>query len=77
LTALFAPPDRREALLALYAFNAEVARIRETVTEPVLGQMRIQWWRDTLSGFASAEAAPSAHPTAQALGEVIARYDLP
>lgn len=77
LTALFAPPEQREALFALYAFNAEVARIRETVTEPVLGQMRVQWWRDTLAGFGNPDAPPPAHPTARALGDVVTRYALP
>jgi phytoene synthase len=48
LTALFAPADRREALFALYAFNLEVAKTREVVTEPLLGQIRLQWWRDAL-----------------------------
>jgi NADH dehydrogenase [ubiquinone] 1 alpha subcomplex assembly factor 6 len=46
---LFAPAERREALFALYAFNFEVARIRETVSEPVLGQIRLQWWRESIA----------------------------
>jgi NADH dehydrogenase [ubiquinone] 1 alpha subcomplex assembly factor 6 len=49
LTALFAPPDRREAVIALYAFNYEVARVREMVREPLLGRMRLQWWRDSIA----------------------------
>jgi len=48
-TALFAPAARREALFALYAFNYEVARVRETVSEPVLGQIRLQWWRESIA----------------------------
>ena len=48
LTALFAPADRREALFALYAFNLEIAKTREVVTEPVLGQIRLQWWYDAI-----------------------------
>ncbi|MGE0257125.1 MAG: phytoene/squalene synthase family protein [Alphaproteobacteria bacterium] len=47
-TALFAPADRREALFALYAFNFEIARIREAVTQPMLGQIRLQWWREVI-----------------------------
>ena len=49
LSALFAPAEPRESLLALYAFNLEVARVRESVREPIMGQMRLQWWRDSLS----------------------------
>src|SRR5213595_4172697 len=48
-TTLFAPAERREALLALYAFNYEIARVRETVTEPMLGQIRLQWWREVVT----------------------------
>src|SRR5665213_2932433 len=45
-TALFAPAGDREALFALYAFNYEIARVRESVREPMLGQIRLQWWRE-------------------------------
>jgi NADH dehydrogenase [ubiquinone] 1 alpha subcomplex assembly factor 6 len=48
-TALFAPAARREALFALYAFNYEIARVRERVTEPMLGQVRLQWWRENIA----------------------------
>jgi NADH dehydrogenase [ubiquinone] 1 alpha subcomplex assembly factor 6 len=48
-TVLFAPAARREALFALYAFNYEIARVRETVTQPVLGQIRLQWWRENIA----------------------------
>jgi phytoene synthase len=48
-TALFAPAARREALFALYAFNYEIARVRETVSQPVLGQIRLQWWRESIA----------------------------
>ncbi len=49
LTLLFAPPDKRPALFALHAFNLEIARVRETVRETMLGQIRLQWWRDALA----------------------------
>ncbi len=48
-TALFAPVVRREALFALYAFNYEIARVRESVTQPMLGQIRLQWWRESIA----------------------------
>src|SRR6516164_4077804 len=56
-TALFAPAGRREALFALYAFNYEIARVRETVREPMLGRIRLQWWREVI------EAAYDGKPT--------------
>ena len=49
LLCLFAPPQRREALFALYAFNLEVAKTAEVVSEPMLGQIRLQWWREALA----------------------------
>jgi phytoene synthase len=50
LTALFAPPDKRETLFALYAFNHELARAREVVSEPPLALIRLQWWREVVEG---------------------------
>ncbi len=48
-TVLFAPAARREALFALYAFNFEIARVREVVREPMLGRIRLQWWREAIA----------------------------
>jgi len=50
LTVLFAPPAKRDALLALYAFNHELARAREVASEPTLALMRLQWWREVVEG---------------------------
>ena len=74
-TALFAPAGRREALLALYAFNYEIARVRETVTQPMLGQIRLQWWREVLHA-AYAGAPPRNHPVAVALTAAIREFGL-
>jgi phytoene synthase len=48
LTCLFAPAERRPALFALYAFNLEIAKTAEVVSEPLLGEIRLQWWREAL-----------------------------
>lgn len=56
LSLLFAPSGKRPALVALYAFNAEIARIREAVSEPMLGQIRLQWWRETIEALEAGEA---------------------
>jgi 15-cis-phytoene synthase len=50
LTALFAPPSRRETLFVLYAFNNELARARVVVSEPMLALIRLQWWREVVEG---------------------------
>jgi phytoene synthase len=74
--ALFAPADRRHELFALYAFNYEIARVRESVTQPMLGQIRLQWWREVIDA-AYASAAPRRHEVAEPLTEVIREYGLP
>jgi phytoene synthase len=66
LTALFAPPDRRDALLTLYAFNHELARAREVVSEPPLALIRLQWWREVVEG------AARRHEVAEPLSRLIA-----
>lgn len=71
LSALFAPADARSDLFTLYAFNAELARIAEQVTEPGLGEIRLQWWRDALEHAAAGMS--TGHPVADALGGVIRR----
>jgi phytoene synthase len=74
LTALFAPADRREALFALYAFNIEVAKTWEATHEPLIGRMRLQWWRDALDGIAAGE--PRRHEVVLPLGDAIRAYEL-
>ncbi|MGE0222806.1 MAG: squalene/phytoene synthase family protein [Acetobacteraceae bacterium] len=67
LTALFAPPEKREALLTLYAFNHELARAREVTSEPTLALIRLQWWREVVEGQAKR------HEVARPLSEAIGR----
>ncbi|QQP91591.1 squalene/phytoene synthase family protein [Skermanella sp. TT6] len=74
LTCLFAPPDRREALFALYAFNLEIAKTREVVTEPVLGQIRLQWWHDSIGEVYA--GAGRRHEVLMPLADAIRRFDL-
>ena len=50
LTTLFAPPNKREALFLLYAFNHELARAREVTSEPTLALIRLHWWREVVEG---------------------------
>lgn len=75
VTALFAPEPEREALLILYAFNLEIARVRENVREGVAGLIRLQWWRDVLNGERDDEAAR--HPVAGPLLALARERQLP
>ncbi|MBX3493294.1 MAG: squalene/phytoene synthase family protein [Parvibaculum sp.] len=71
LTVLLAPEPARDALLALYAFNIEIARIPEAVSEPMMGQIRLQWWRETVEGLDRGETR------GHAVAEALATTDLP
>ena len=49
-STLFVPAEQRRALVALYAFNVEISRVHEQVSQPLPGEMRLQWWTDMLAG---------------------------
>ncbi len=65
-TGLFAPPEHRETLLLLYAFNDELARAREVASEPTLALIRLHWWREVVQG------AERRHEIAAPLGQALA-----
>jgi phytoene synthase len=71
LAALFAPSEARERLFALYAFNVELARIPDQVSEPDLGFIRLQWWREALER--SQRGWLTGNPVADAFGAVLRR----
>jgi NADH dehydrogenase [ubiquinone] 1 alpha subcomplex assembly factor 6 len=74
LCSLFAPASIRQELMALYAFNVEVAGIRESVTEPLIGRMRLQWWIDIMDRVFAGE--PPAHQVAVALSKTVNKFGL-
>jgi phytoene synthase len=74
LASLFAPVEHRASLHALYAFNAELARVRDHISGPLPGEIRLQWWRDVLSGTARGEVA--GNPVASALLATIELHGL-
>jgi phytoene synthase len=73
--ALFAPAEKRAHLFTLYALNQELARIAETVREPMMGAIRLQWWRETVEG--AGEGKPRDHDLARSLAQMFAARDLP
>lgn len=75
LASLFAPADKRPHLFALYAFSFEVSRVREMVSDPLPGEVRLQWWRDLLQGAARGEAM--SNPVAAAVLDTMQRFRLP
>lgn len=75
LATLVLPPDARKAVTALYAFNADIAGIRERVSGPQPGEIRLQWWHDALTGTGHGEVRQN--PLADALLDTVETYGLP
>lgn len=73
---LLEPVAVRPALWALLAFNYEIAKTREVVSEPTLGFMRLQWWRDALEKIYAGNPPPK-HEVLEPLAEAIHQYSLP
>ena len=71
LASLYWPETARRHVHALLAFSLEIARVREAVSQPMLGEMRYQWWRDAI-----ANEAPGGNPLAEALLDTIKRFNL-
>jgi len=72
---LFAPAEKRDFLILLYAFNHELARAREVASEPILALIRLNWWREVVDG--TAKPHEIATPLTKALDAgVFAREDL-
>ncbi|ABE62616.1 Squalene/phytoene synthase [Nitrobacter hamburgensis X14] len=74
-TTLLAPLRCRRALLALYAFNVEIVRVREQITQPLPGEIRLQWWLDVLVG--AGHGGVEGNPVAAELLLAIRDHGLP
>lgn len=72
---IFTPASCRRALLALYAFNVEIVRVREHVTQPLPGEIRMQWWTDMLAG--AGHGSVEGNPVAAELLAAIRDHGLP
>ena len=74
-STLFVSADKRRALLALYAFNVEISRVREQVSQPLPGEIRLQWWTDMLAG--AGHGGVEGNPVAAELLRAIRTCGLP
>ena len=74
-STLFVPAVQRRALLALYAFNVEISRVREQVSQPLPGEIRLQWWTDMLAG--AGHGGVEGNPVAAELLLAIRDFGLP
>jgi phytoene/squalene synthetase len=75
LGALFAPEPARSDLLALLAFDHELARTRSVTREPMLARIRLEWWREAVTE-AAGTAKPRAQPIVESLSETVRRHQL-
>jgi phytoene synthase len=71
---LFLPPERRAAIMALYAFCREVDDVVDECRDPGLAAQKLQWWRAEVCRIE--ESAPQ-HPVGKALLAARARFHLP
>ena len=74
-STLFLPQVQRRALLSVYAFNVEISRVREQVSQPLPGEMRLQWWTDMLEG--AGHGGVEGNPVAAELLQTIGEFRLP
>ena len=75
LGALFAPEPQRRGVLALLAFDHELARTRSVTKEPMLARIRLEWWREAMVE-AVGTGKPRAQPIVEVLAETIRRHGL-
>ncbi len=75
--SVFVPSEPRRAWLALAAFNSEVSQTRDHVSQPLPGEMRLQWWRDVLTSEGAGKEDAQANPVAAELLRAIAAHNLP
>lgn len=69
LSSRYAPVGGRQKLVALYALNLELAKVRTIVSEPGLGAIRFQWWRDAIGEIANG-GPPRKHDVVLAVAEI-------
>lgn len=74
--AMTAPEDLRPGLMALYAFNLEIARAPYVTREPLIAQIRLRWWGDAIAEI-YAGLPPRRHEVVQPLAAAIDAHGLP
>lgn len=70
-----ADPGERADVIAIYAYDHELARAPRVASNPLLGEIRLTWWREALDEIFEGRAVRR-HPTAQAVAGAVARRGL-
>ena len=71
LTVMAAPMPLRPRLWPLYAYNLEIARAPWASSEPMVAEMRLQWWIDTVEAMGRGTLRPG-HEVTDGLAPLIA-----
>lgn len=75
-SAMFADEPRRERLILLYAFHLELAKVPELVSEPMIGQIRYQWWREAIAEIYESDSVRK-HEITTPLRALLLDYEIP
>jgi phytoene synthase len=73
LAALFASSEARQGLLTLYAFNHEISRVADAVSESLIGEMKLTWWRDAVSDLYASPPVIRRHDVTEGLSVLVDR----
>jgi phytoene synthase len=77
LCCLLTNKSVRHKLFAIYAFNNEIAKIKDITSEPMAGYIRLQWWRDAIEEIYNRSPVKHRHEVVEALYEVVSQSDIP
>lgn len=77
LCCLLAPEEQRDKLFTIYAFNNEIAKIKDMVTEPMAGHIRLQWWREAIDEIYKKKPVSHKHEVVDALYELVHGSKIP
>ncbi|MBK5945495.1 hypothetical protein CCR83_03275 [Rhodobacter veldkampii DSM 11550] len=72
-----APPAARARLWPLYALNLELARAPWASTQPMLAEMRLQWWIDALAPPVANTPPANTPEVLRAVADLMAETGLP
>lgn len=74
LTTLFVDKDKRRSLFALYAFNIEISKVVDISKEPLVSQIKLQWWQDSLDDLKKGQVAK--HPVIEELSKALTHHQI-
>ena len=76
ISLIFSPKQKREDLEVLALFNLEMSRVKNKVSEPMLGLIRFQWWREAIDEIFDFSKTPRNHELVNLLRNLVEKYAL-